>query len=74
MSFYSILCLSRSNTFDEHCSKASTFAEMYSLLEDLYMFLSRSCKRDTVLRDDIKQVEERSETTKSLKDEMGVQK
>ena len=54
---FSILCLSKSNTFNEHCSKASTFAEMYRLLEDLYVFFSRSCKRDTVLRDHMKQVE-----------------
>ena len=53
----SILCLSRSNTFNEHCSKASTFVKMYDLLEDLYVFFSRSCKRDTVLREHIKQVE-----------------
>jgi hypothetical protein len=30
---------------------------MYSLLEDLYVFFSRSCKRDAVLRDHIKPVE-----------------
>ena len=53
----SILCLSRSNTFNEHFSKASTFVKMYDLLEDLYVFFSRSCKRDTVLREHIKQVE-----------------
>ena len=54
---FSILCLCRSNTFNEHCSEASTFAEMYRLLEDLYVFFSGSCKRDTVLRDHMKQVE-----------------
>ena len=30
---------------------------MYDLLEDLYVFFSTSCKRDTVLREHIKQVE-----------------
>ena len=30
---------------------------MYNLLEDLNVFFSRSCKRDTVLRDHMKQVE-----------------
>ena len=30
---------------------------MYDSLEDLYVFFSRSCKRDTVLREHIKQVE-----------------
>ena len=32
-------------------------AETYRLLEDLYVFFSRSCKQDTVLRDHMKQFE-----------------
>ena len=47
----------RSNTFNEHCAKVSMFVEMYNLLESLYVFFSKSCKRDLVLRDHLKQVE-----------------
>ena len=33
------------------------FVEMYNLLEHLYVFFSKSCKRDSVLRGHLKQVE-----------------
>ena len=70
-----ILSLSRSNAFNEHFSNASTFAEMYSLLEDLYVFFNQSCKKDTnsVARSD-ETGSKRSKTIKYHKDQIGVQK
>ena len=47
----------RSNTFNEHCSKTALFTQMYEVLEELYVFFSRSCKRDAVLRAELKNVE-----------------
>ena len=46
----------RSNTFIEHCSK-TLFIQMYDLLEALYVFFSKSCKRDGVLRKELKKIE-----------------
>jgi hypothetical protein len=47
----------RSNTFIEHCSKTTLFTQMYDLLEALYVFFSKSCKRDGVLRKELKKIE-----------------
>ena len=47
----------RSNTFIEHCSQTTLFIQMYDLLEALYVFFSKSCKRDGVLRKELKKIE-----------------
>ncbi|CAB4023989.1 Hypothetical predicted protein [Paramuricea clavata] len=47
----------RSNTFIEHCSKTTLFTQMYDLLEAFYIFFSKSCKRDDVLRKELKKKE-----------------
>ena len=47
----------RSNTFIEHCSKTQLFSSMYDILQELYVFFSKSCKRDIVLRKHLETVE-----------------
>ena len=47
----------RSNTFNDHCSKTPVFTEMYNMLEELYVFFIKSCKRSSVLQDRLKNVE-----------------
>ena len=47
----------KSNTFNEHCSKTALFTQMYDILEQLYVFFSRSRKRSAVLRKNLQEVE-----------------
>ncbi|XP_028414896.1 52 kDa repressor of the inhibitor of the protein kinase-like [Dendronephthya gigantea] len=47
----------RSNTFNEHTSNVQLVASMYTLLQELFVFFSQSCKRNIVLRDHLKTVE-----------------
>ena len=47
----------RSNIFIDHCSKTALFTEMYNILEALYVFFSKSCKRDSVLCEELKNIE-----------------
>ena len=48
----------RSNTFNEHCCKRSAVVtSMHAELEDLYVFFSGSCKRNKVIGNATKEVE-----------------
>ena len=48
----------RSNTFNEHASKVKLVSSMYELLQELYVFFSKSCKRESALREQLKTVED----------------
>ena len=48
----------RSNTFNEHCCKASTIiTSMYTVLEDIYVFFSQSTKRNKVIENATQEID-----------------
>ncbi|XP_046859020.1 zinc finger MYM-type protein 1-like [Xenia sp. Carnegie-2017] len=48
----------RSNTFNEHCCKhSSIITSMYDALEDVYVFFSKSTKRNKIIEESCKDVE-----------------
>ncbi len=59
--------------FTEHCLKAAMFTEMYKVLEELYIFFSKGCKRDFSLERSAAESGKCSETSEFIDDLVGLQ-
>ena len=62
----------RSDTFNEHCCKASTIiTSMYTVLEDIYVFFSQSTKRNKVIENATQEIDNVLKF-RNLSDQMGL--
>ena len=64
----------RSNTFIEHASKVKLVSSMYELLQELYVFFSKSCKHESVLRKQLETVDDVLKLQNLSKNTLGLSK